>query len=771
MPLLAAEIDESMLPSAATNRTEFARDIKPIFEVSCIRCHGPEKPKSGFRLDSREAALKGGENGVDIQPGNSAKSPLIHYVARLVPDLEMPPEGKGQPLTKDQIGLLRAWIDQGAVWEEVTTSNAFDLAISPMVGGTFVSGDKRKFREERYRREGVDQGLESFDLFEQSDPDTKVTSNGHALLNDYKVALQIDRNDRGFIHAGWEQYRRYYDDTGGYFPGPKEQVPESLGSDLHMDLGKAWVDFGLTLPHWPRIVVGYEYDYRRGEEATTSFQFDGVRTDPRNIAPASKRVEEGTHVIKFDLEAEVHGVTIEDRFRGEFYKLDTVYTNVAARDGVTQNAREANTYFQGANSIRLEKKFKDWLFGSGGYFYSKLNADDLFTNVTVNGGTPYVAAVPQIALERESHIFNLNGLLGPFHGLSLSVGAQSEWTRQQGLGSGELNGIAFTKPPNSNFSISPATLASDYQQNTISETVGLHYTKIPFTALFADARLRQETISQSDSDIQADGSFLENPSFTSDVTDLRAGFNTSPWQSVSLTADYHRYEDDSHYRTNQVPQPLGGYPGFISARDLLTDEYEAKLVLRPSPWLKLNLSYQLQDTDYKEDTRSAFSVVPPIGNYSAGGTVLSGKEHSQIYSVGMTLSPHRRLFLSTTVSYQKTSLTTVSDGLVPPYKGDIYSALISGTYIIGKATDLLLSYSLSLADYSQENAPQLVTSPPPLGIRYQQHAVQVALSHRFNRNLSTRIQYGYFYYDEPPAAGANNYKAHSLFASLTYHFR
>src|SRR6266705_2635997 len=88
-----AAIDEAKLPPAASVKVEFERDVRPIFEATCWRCHGPERPKSHFRLDNRESALKGGENGVDILPGDSAKSPLIQYIARLVPDLEMPPEG------------------------------------------------------------------------------------------------------------------------------------------------------------------------------------------------------------------------------------------------------------------------------------------------------------------------------------------------------------------------------------------------------------------------------------------------------------------------------------------------------------------------------------------------------------------------------------------------------------------------------------------------------------------------------------------------------
>ena len=85
-----------------------------MLEKSCFKCHGEEKQKAKLRVDSAEAIKKGSENGEVIVVGNSAKSSLVHTVAGLVEDMMMPPEDKGDPLTKEQIGLLRAWIDQGA---------------------------------------------------------------------------------------------------------------------------------------------------------------------------------------------------------------------------------------------------------------------------------------------------------------------------------------------------------------------------------------------------------------------------------------------------------------------------------------------------------------------------------------------------------------------------------------------------------------------------------------------------------------------------------
>lgn len=115
--LPAADVDVSKLPPAANRPVDFTRDIQPIFTASCLKCHGPEKQKGGFRVDVKDVALKGEENyAPSIHPGKSAESPLIHFVAGLVEDMAMPQ--KGERLSAEQIGLLRAWIDQGAVWSQ-----------------------------------------------------------------------------------------------------------------------------------------------------------------------------------------------------------------------------------------------------------------------------------------------------------------------------------------------------------------------------------------------------------------------------------------------------------------------------------------------------------------------------------------------------------------------------------------------------------------------------------------------------------------------------
>ncbi len=110
---------QSRLPPSATRLVDFSSDVKPILQVACVRCHARGNDKGGFSIETRESLLRGGDTGPAVVPGQSSASFLIELVSGLEPDMLMPK--KGSRLTGDQIGLLRAWIDQGAVWDPGVT--------------------------------------------------------------------------------------------------------------------------------------------------------------------------------------------------------------------------------------------------------------------------------------------------------------------------------------------------------------------------------------------------------------------------------------------------------------------------------------------------------------------------------------------------------------------------------------------------------------------------------------------------------------------------
>jgi mono/diheme cytochrome c family protein len=103
--------------AAPPKRIDFARDVWPILEQSCWKCHGPEKQRGGLRFDRRPGALAAGDSGKPaIRPGRPEESELIRRVEAANARERMPP--KAERLGREQIAVLRAWIEQGAPWSQ-----------------------------------------------------------------------------------------------------------------------------------------------------------------------------------------------------------------------------------------------------------------------------------------------------------------------------------------------------------------------------------------------------------------------------------------------------------------------------------------------------------------------------------------------------------------------------------------------------------------------------------------------------------------------------
>jgi mono/diheme cytochrome c family protein len=100
----------------AEDKVDFAKSIQPIFESRCLSCHGEKKQKGGLRLDSKEALLKGGDDGKVIA-AKAEESEIFKRITLPAGDDDIMP-AKGDPLTKDQIALIKDWINQGANWPD-----------------------------------------------------------------------------------------------------------------------------------------------------------------------------------------------------------------------------------------------------------------------------------------------------------------------------------------------------------------------------------------------------------------------------------------------------------------------------------------------------------------------------------------------------------------------------------------------------------------------------------------------------------------------------
>ncbi len=763
--------DLSKLPPSAVAPIDFAKDIQPILETSCLRCHGAVKPKGGLRLDTRDAVLRGGTGGPVILLGRSAESRLIHAVARLDAETQMPPPGKGEPLTAEQVGKLRAWIDQGAKWDEAAFSRQpkIEFSVAPAIRAISVSGNEAKFREHTGLRPGISGGAASFSYAQQLDADTRFSLSGHALSReeDYAVKLSLDRGDVGFIRAEFEQWRRYYDDTGGTYT-PFATPSLRLGRELFMDGGRAAFDVGLTLPNWPRVTLGYEFQFRDGAQSTLHWGDSTQAGVVRNIYPSLRFVDEQTHILKLDLEHDWRGTHLESKARAEFYALSTRKEQAAPGSAfggtLTPSSfvlvREQASHWQGQNALRMERQLADWLLGSAGYLYARMEGDAGFqmNTVTAAGGGAFGEQwfANQILLDRESHLFSASALAGPWANLSLSAAVQSEWTRQTGLGDENLRlgnpAIPFL------FSV-PVTLSSQLDTHATTEQFGLRYTGVPHTALFAEGRFQQEARGTFERQIGGAEPFLRRTDAGADRKEFRAGWHTSPWPGVTFSTSYKRRERRTDYANSEYVIAAGGgpYPGFLRQRASTGDEVDARVAWRAASWWQTHIGYRLAATDYVTATDALAGTTP-------GGAVFAANHDAHTWSMGHTLAPFRRWTLNASASYTDSRASSAQNGVasVVPWRGGIVSAQGGATFAWTATTDLRLSHAWSRADYAQNN----FAGGLPAGLEYDQHCLQAGLTTRLKRGATANLQYGFNRYTEPTGGNAYDYTAHSILGTL-----
>ena len=117
---VAATAAEATLPPASTQASvTYETDIQPIFKASCVKCHSGDRPKARLHMDTLAGVLKGTKSGPIVKPGDSANSFIVKSIAHATDEQDewMPPlhnKAGIKDLTPEQIGLIRAWIDQGA---------------------------------------------------------------------------------------------------------------------------------------------------------------------------------------------------------------------------------------------------------------------------------------------------------------------------------------------------------------------------------------------------------------------------------------------------------------------------------------------------------------------------------------------------------------------------------------------------------------------------------------------------------------------------------
>jgi hypothetical protein len=582
---------------------------------------------------------------------------------------------------------------------------------------------------------------------------------GRVIINDedYRLRLDITKQDVGFVRAGFTQYRRYFDGTGGFFESFNPQS-FTLSGDQHLDIGNIFVDVGLTLPNVPKITLGYERQYREGQKSLLEWGGVTQSTETRKIYPSSKNVDEAVNIFKVGIEHDIKDVHVENQFRYERYDVETKRTDTSLNlnTSASQTIRVREKYDHDAffNTFQLDSHLNEKVYWSVGYLFTTLDGNGglgVATTPTTGPFDPnWVSRVIDVGVD--SHVVNFNVMFGPFKGLIITAGVQAEKTDSDGFTDALLT--AGAGPTTANL------IHSSNDKCSLEETVGLRYTKIPFTTLYAEARFTEQQIDLNERQtVDAVPDFARKTDADIFRQDYRAGFNTSPLRRLTLSGRLRHADYDNDYGHNV--DTAAGYPAFIRSQDFTTDEAMGRLTIRPSSRVSVSLQYQLVATDIRTGTASVPLLAP-------GGSRLSGNYDASIYSISATVTPLSRLYLTGLFSFQDTRTVAFDNkaASVIEYSGNVYTVVGTAGYALDNKTDVNVEYTYSRSDNFTDNSADGL----PLGLDYQRHGLIVGLTRKITNHLTARLRYGWYEYNETSTSGISDYIAHLGSASCTVRF-
>lgn len=287
------------------------------------------------------------------------------------------------------------------------------------IGGLIINGDSAQFKQEHRMSGDVFGGIQDLH-FEESKGKTTFTVDGHAIWdnNDYDVTIKLDQQGIGYIHAGFNEFRSWYDGNGGFFP-PKggtwfaPPIPE-----MHIDRGEAWVELGLRVPNWPEITFRYSREFRDGEKDSTIWGdtvLTGLPIPPpssrnptRKIAPAYRDIDETRDIVSFDAVKSFDsinttfdlGMRYEHNDNNDKLQLErgagqigALPPGVAVAQRFITQHEDNNLDMYNGHILTETRLFNDSLWFTTGYSYTTLGSDLSGSRII---GTHYNAVLSEV---------------------------------------------------------------------------------------------------------------------------------------------------------------------------------------------------------------------------------------------------------------------------------------------------------------------------------------------------------------------------------------
>lgn len=646
------------------------------------------------------------------------------------------------------------------------------------VGGTLVDGDKAQFQRQHETKRGPFGGVEDFHFQEFVGKKGMFSVDGHGIFDNHDYDIKLDLTDptKGYLRAGFTEFRTWYDGNGGFFP--QNGLWFSLyDNDLYIDRGSAWFEAGLTLPDKPTFTIRYEHSYRRGQKDSTSWG-DTTPTGgfgQRNIVPTFWDIDETRDIISADVKDKLGNT---DAGLGLRYEMDrnNDSLNIRRRPGeaasryVTQDEVSRNDLF---NVHGFTETFfdKTVTFSMGGAFTTidtDLSGSRIYgPNYNSALGTPYATQARDEGFtgltgggNTKEYVANINLMVTPMDNVVFVPAFRLEYEGSDLSDSFSENNVAANGGP---VVSSPTAAANSNWHLDVAESFEIRYTGFRNWSLYTSGDWSEDSGNTVWNETTAVFTPLQNQDWSRLGQKYTVGANWYPLSRLNFGGQYYHQTHDYKY-DNNLTASSATYPGYLQNQNFTVDDMNIR-----ATWRALNTLSLVTRYDFQYSTVDTTSL--PNGGIQSG-EVQSANVTSHIFSENVSWTPLTRLYMQVGGSYVLNSMDTPVassagiNNLVQNSANNYWTVDATTGYALNDKTDLQVQYSYYRADNYVDNS----TSSQPFGAGDEQHGITATLTRRITKALQVSLKYGFFCNRDETSGTHNNYDAHLVYTSMQYRF-
>jgi hypothetical protein len=656
--------------------------------------------------------------------------------------------------------------------------------------GIWIDEDEAQFS----RRHGVTNddlmgGVEQLIMEWMGDDDDTLRLEGRAMVddNDYLLKLGFDKPDQGYVSVGYEEFRTYYDGSGGFFP-PSGAFIELFDENLELDRGRSWFEAGIRVPNVPALTVRFEHLFRDGQKSSTiwgdSRQTAGLGT--RAFAPAFRDVDEKRDILELKIShvlPELKDTEVGLGFTYESSKIDDSL-NLARRPGevgqerfVTQSedvdtdvysfhAYSSTPLADGRTRISTSYAYTNLKNDLGG---SRIYGDmwgaafdpALANRQTFDGG--FLDLSGRSELRR--HVGTVSWMNELTEDLRMTVSVRGEGSSIEGDSAFTQTNVGF--PPGLVTATEDFAVDSDSTQMRVAERFELRHTGIENLVLYFRGEFEQADIDLDERQVQTATSAVDLLRKTDTDVDRRkytAGAIWYPHSRVNVAGRYRYDVRDTDYTHKQDSTSdntsNNRFPAYIVTQDITTQSGDVRASWRALDMLRLTLRYDIAYTE--------------ISNESEGlRDINAGEILTNSYGASANWTPVARMYVQADGAYVDSSTDTPADGVggsigdaVPDFDNDYWNAALNIGVALDDHTDLETRYFYYRADNYKDNS----LAGQPYGSDAEEHGASVSVRRQWTEDLATQLRYAYFNNDEKLSGGFDDYEMSAVTGSLEVKF-